>query len=73
MKKSFKLQGLDCANCAGKIEKGIGKLDGVSNANLNVITCKLTIEGEESKMDKIIVSAKAVIKKYEPHVVVQSI
>ncbi|MCL2046339.1 MAG: cation transporter [Oscillospiraceae bacterium] len=73
MKKSFKLEGLDCASCADKIQKRIGKIDGVSDASLNFVTCKLVISGEESKMEQIVTSAKAVIKKLEPHVVVQSI
>jgi cation transport ATPase len=73
MKKSFKLEGLDCASCADKIQKQIVKINGVSKANLNFATCKLTIEGDESQMDQIIFLSKAIIKKYEPDVVVQSI
>ena len=29
MKKKFKLQDLDCANCAAKMEDAIKKIDGV--------------------------------------------
>ncbi len=29
MRKAFKLQDLDCANCAAKMENGIKKIDGV--------------------------------------------
>ena len=29
MKKKFILEGLDCANCAAKMEKAINELDGV--------------------------------------------
>ena len=29
MKKVFKLQDLDCANCARKLEEAIAKLEGV--------------------------------------------
>ena len=46
MKKTFRLEGLDCANCAAKIERGIAALDGVSNASVNFMTGKLTIEAE---------------------------
>ena len=31
MKKTYKLQGLDCANCAAKMERKIAKLDGVNS------------------------------------------
>ena len=34
MKKKFKLQDLDCANCAAKMEESIKKIDGV---NLSLI------------------------------------
>jgi copper chaperone CopZ len=73
MKKTFKLQGLECANCAAKMEARIGKLDGVTSASVNFITTKLVIEGDESKMDAIIASAKGVIKKLEPDVKVQPV
>lgn len=71
MKKIFKLNGLDCANCAAKIENGVCKLDGVSNASVNFMTTKLVIEGDDDKMESIIESAKAIIKRLEPDVVMQ--
>lgn len=71
MKKTFKLVGLDCANCAAKIEDKVGKLEGVSNATVNFMTTKLVIEAEDDKMDGIIDAAKAIVKKFEPDVVVQ--
>ncbi|MCL1914430.1 MAG: cation transporter [Eubacteriaceae bacterium] len=71
MKKTFKLMGLGCANCASKMEDRIGKLDGVNNASVNFATTKLVIEAEELLMDKIIESAKDIIKKIEPDVVMQ--
>lgn len=71
MKKIFRLNGLECANCAAKIESGVCKLDGVSNAYVNFMTTKLVIEGDDDKMEKIIESTKAIIKKLEPDVVMQ--
>ena len=44
MKKTYKLQDLDCANCAAKMEDAIGRLDGVSSARVNFMTQKLTID-----------------------------
>ena len=34
MKKKFKLQDLDCANCAAKMEEAIKKIDGVTDASV---------------------------------------
>ncbi len=71
MKKTFKLVGLDCANCAAKIEDKISKLEGVSSATVNFMTTKLVIEAEDDKMDVIVDAAKTIVKKFEPDVVVQ--
>lgn len=47
MKKTFKLDGLDCANCAAKIENAVKALDGVASASVNFMTAKMVIDGEE--------------------------
>ena len=49
MKKSYLLDGLDCANCAAKMEKAINDLEEVKNATVNFITAKLTIESDENQ------------------------
>lgn len=66
MKKKFILKGLDCANCAAKMEKAINELDGVKEASVNFFTTKLIFEGEDEKMPKIIEAAEKIIKKIEP-------
>ena len=68
MKKKFILEGLDCANCAAKIEREISGLDGVDNASINLFTTKLAIEGDEQKMPEIINEAEKIVYKYEPDV-----
>jgi len=71
MKKTFKLEGLGCANCAAKMERAISKLEGVSQASVNFLTTKLVIEGEDDKMDNIIESSRAIIRKIEPYCVMK--
>lgn len=68
MKNTFKLEGLDCANCAAKMEAAIKKLDGVSNATVNFMTTKMVIEAEDDKMPKVLEAAEKIIKKIEPDV-----
>ena len=41
MKKVYKMQDLDCANCAAKMEREISKIDGVVKASVNFMTQKL--------------------------------
>ena len=47
MKKTFKMEDLDCAHCAAKMEDAIKKLDGVANANVNFLAQKVTIEADD--------------------------
>lgn len=70
MKKVFKLDELDCANCAAKMENAINKLDGVEKATINFMMKKLTIVADESVMDKIVDEAQRAIKKIEPDCVI---
>jgi len=71
VKKNFRLQGLECANCAAKMEKAINELEGVKTATINFLTTKMVIEAEDERMDDIIASAEKIIKKYEPGVVIK--
>ena len=47
MKKKFKLQDLDCANCAAKMEESIKKIDGVNDAVVSFMTQKMKVEFDE--------------------------
>lgn len=71
MKKVFRLENLCCANCAAKIERSIEKLDGVTRTNVNFISTKLVIEGEDAKMPAILSQAEAIVHKIEPDVVMR--
>ena len=66
MKKKFKLQDLDCANCAAKMEEAIKKLDGVNDASVNFMMQKMTIDAEDSRFDEIMKEVVTVCAKVEP-------
>lgn len=66
MRKVFKVENLDCAHCAAKIEEGIQKIDGVEKATLNFMMLKLTVEAPEEKFDEIKTQIKKIAKKIEP-------
>lgn len=66
MKKRFKMQDLDCANCAAKMEEAIKKIEGVEDATVSFMMQKLTIEADEARMDEIMEQVVAVCKKVEP-------
>ena len=71
MKKKFKLQDLDCANCAAKMEEAIKRIEGVADANVSFMTQKMTIEAEESRFDEIMKEFVAVCRKVEPDCIIQ--
>ncbi len=71
MKYNFKIQGLDCANCAANLENKIKKIDGIENANISFLTEKLIIECDESKKEEIISKVQKLIKKEEPDCVIK--
>lgn len=66
MKKVFKLEELDCANCAAKMETAIGKLKGVNSASVSFMTQKLTLDADEDMFDLIVDEAAKICKKIEP-------
>jgi len=73
MKKKFILEGLDCANCAAKMEKAINELDGVKEATVNFMTTKLVIDGEDEKMPTIIAESEKIVKKIEPDTIMKRV
>jgi len=66
MKKVFKMEDLDCANCARKMEDGIKKIEGVKDAKVNFIMQKFTLEADDDKFDAVLQEAVKVCKKIEP-------
>lgn len=66
MKKKFKLNNLDCANCAAKMESRIQQIDGVSEAAVSFLSQRLTIEGEDERFDEIMKDVAKAIRKIEP-------
>ena len=66
MKKKFKLEDLDCANCAAKMENAIKKIDGVNDATVSFLAQKMTIDAVDEKFDDIMKEVVAVCAKVEP-------
>ena len=67
MKKKFKLQDLDCANCAAKMEEAIKKIPGVNDASVSFMTQKMTVEtADDVAFDDIMKQVVSVCAKVEP-------
>ncbi len=65
MKKSYKMTGVDCANCAAKMEQQISKIEGVKSCSLSFITQKLIIDAEPEMHSSIIERAGEIVKKID--------
>ncbi|MDR1886246.1 MAG: heavy-metal-associated domain-containing protein [Synergistaceae bacterium] len=46
-RETLTISGMTCAACAKRIERVVGKLNGVANASVNYATERLTIEFDE--------------------------
>ena len=66
MKKIFKIQGLDCANCALNIENKIRELENINNVSINFLTEKFLLDAKDEFFEEILEKSKKIISKIEP-------
>ena len=68
------LKGLDCPNCASKIEKKVNNLEEVIEANLNFSMGTIVIEkNKEAHKAELIGKVKEIVNKLEPDVIVEEV
>ncbi|MDB1805245.1 cation transporter [Eggerthella lenta] len=70
MRKTFKLQDLDCANCAAKMENAIKNIEGVKSASISFMTQKLVLEADDDRFEAVLDEAQRACKKFEPDCVI---
>lgn len=68
MKITFSLKGLDCPNCAAKIEKEVGSLKSVSFSSVNLMKQMLTIEVETAIAVDVAKQIETIVHSHEPEV-----
>ena len=66
MRKTFKFEELDCANCAAKMENAIKNLEGVTFVSVSFMAQKLVIEADDDMFDEIIKKVIKICRKIEP-------
>ena len=66
MRKVFKLDEIDCAVCAGKLEDAIKKLDGVEDAKINFLTQKLTLVADDADFGTVLDAVVKLTASIEP-------
>lgn len=71
-RKEYILEGLDCANCAAKIEKKVGEINGLEDASVNFVTKTLSFHVNQIEATAEIASqVKNIVRKLEPDVKVR--
>lgn len=70
MKKVIRIENLDCANCAAKLERALQQVAGVAEASVSFMTQKIVIKGADEGFDQVLDQVKATIKKIEPDVTI---
>ncbi len=68
VKRSFVLDGLDCSNCAMKIESNIQKMKGLESCSVSFATKTLTMEIPKAQEGELVERATRTIHELEPHI-----
>ena len=64
---TYTLKGLDCPNCSAKIEKEVGALEEISEANVNLMQQTLTVKTAHAA-EEIHALIEGIVHKHEPDV-----
>ena len=66
MKKIYKLEDLDCANCAAKMERAVAKIEGVESVSISFMGQRMAIDADEARFDEIMDKVVKACRKVEP-------
>lgn len=66
MKKTYSFSGIDCANCAAKLERKLQKIKNLDLVQVNFLTQKLTVEAPDDLFDSVLEEMLKIISKKEP-------
>ena len=66
MRKSFRLDEIDCANCALKLQDALAQLEGVESVSVNFLTQKLTLTAADDRFDAVLDQVVKTTTRIEP-------
>ncbi|MBW4085306.1 heavy metal translocating P-type ATPase [Paenibacillus sp. S150] len=73
VKRQWLLEGLDCANCAMKIENKVKKIEGVSSCSVNFAMKLMTLETAAAEAEAVSAEARRTVNILEPHVKIREV
>lgn len=65
MRKTFRLEELDCANCAAKIERAAAAVEGVERVSVSFMAQKIIVEAPEERFDEIMHEIARCVKRVD--------
>ena len=71
MKKKFAIEGIDCANCAAKMEDAINKIEGINSATINFFAEKITIDADDATFAALVDEAEKACNKVDKGVTIK--
>lgn len=65
MVKIIKMENLDCANCAAKMERKIAALEGVNSVTISFMAQKMILDVQDNRVDAVLASAVKAVKSVD--------
>ena len=73
MKSTYKIKGIDCANCAAQLENAISKVEGVESVSISFMAERMVLEYAKKNAEEIMEKVRKLIKKEEPDATLEEI
>ena len=65
MTKVLKMENLDCARCAEKMEKKVSKIEGVNSVSINFMAQKMVLDCDEGEFERILAEARKAVQSVD--------
>ena len=69
----YKIEGLDCANCANLLEESLRKIDLIENVSISFMMERLNFSCSEDNLNNALKQIKKTIKREEPDVTIEEV
>lgn len=69
----YKIEGLDCANCANELEESLRKIDLIENVSISFMMERLNFSCNEDNLNDALKQIKKVIRREEPDVSIEEV
>ena len=68
--KKYRIEGLDCENCAKRIERKLASINGISNVNVSYIHSSISFDCEDKDLERIKKEVNEIVSKEEDEAII---